>query len=178
MSQTNWNIDPVHSEIGFKVKHMMFTTVSGRFDKFTANVETTGDDFSTAKINFSAETESVNTNNADRDKHLKTGDFFLPEQYPNLTFTSTSIQKVSEDKYIVKGNMTIRDVSKEIELDADYSGLMKDPWGQTRAAFTLNSKINRKDFGLNWNAALEAGGVLVSDEVKILCDIQLIKAQA
>lgn len=175
MSKTIWKIDPAHSEIGFKVKHMMFTTVSGHFDKFSAEVETEGENFDSATINFTAETESINSNNADRDKHLRSVDFFEPEKYPHLTFKSTSMKKVNDDKYIITGVMTIKDVSKEIQLDADYSGLMKDPWGQTRAAFTLDTKINRKDFGLNWNAMLETGGVLVSDDVRILCDIQLIK---
>lgn len=175
MSKTIWKIDPSHSEIGFKVKHMMFTTVSGHFDNFTADVETEGENFDSATIKFTAETESINSNNADRDKHLRSADFFEPEKFPQLTFISSSMKKVSNDKYKVVGVMTIRDISKEIELDAEYSGLMKDPWGQTRAAFTLDTKINRKDFGLNWNAMLETGGVLVSDDVRILCDVQLIK---
>ncbi len=175
MSKVSWIIDPAHSEIGFKVKHMMFTTVSGHFDKFSAEIESDGDSFENASVDFKAETASVNTNNGDRDNHLRSADFFDSENYPSLLFKSDTIKKLSDNKYLVKGMMTIKDVSKEIELNADYSGLLKDPWGNSKAGFLLETTINRKDFGLTWNAALETGGVLVSEDVRIICEIQLQK---
>lgn len=175
MSKTKWVIDPPHSDIGFKVKHMMFTTVSGHFDKFAADVESDGDNFENATINFTAETASINTNSENRDAHLRSADFFDAENFPQLSFKSESFTKKAENLYTLVGTMTIKDVSEKVTLNAEYSGLMKDPWGGTRAGFSLEAKINRKDFGLNWNAALETGGVLVSDEVRLLCEIQLVK---
>ncbi|MCK6613563.1 MAG: YceI family protein [Ignavibacteriaceae bacterium] len=175
MAKSVWAIDPTHSEIGFKVKHMMFTNVSGKFSSFEASVENEDDKFETSAISFSADVNSIDTANADRDNHLRSGDFFEVEKFPKLTFVSTGITKVDDNNYKINGDFTIRDVTKNITLDAEYSGLMKDPWGNTKAGFSLSGKINRKDFGLTWNAALETGGVLVSDEVKLLCEVQVVK---
>lgn len=175
MAKSVWAVDPTHSEIGFKVKHMMFTNVSGKFNSFEASVENEDDKFETSRISFSADTTSIDTANTDRDAHLRSADFFEVEKFPKLSFVSTEIKKVEDNQYKVSGDFTIRDVTKSITLDAEYSGLMKDPWGNTKAAFSLSGKISRKDFGLLWNAALETGGVLVSDEVKLLSEVQLVK---
>jgi len=175
MSTTKWVIDPTHSEIGFKVKHMMFTNVSGKFQKFDASIETEGDDFEGAKIHFSGEIDSVSTGNADRDGHLLSADFFDAAQFPTITFESTSFTKVDEGDFELIGNLTLHGQTKSVKLAAEYSGQMKDPWGNTKAGFALSGKINRKDWGLNWNSALETGGVLVSEEVRLAVELQFIK---
>jgi polyisoprenoid-binding protein YceI len=175
MAKTTWAIDPTHSEIGFKVKHMMFTNVSGKFNAFSASVESEDDDFSTAAISFEAETSSVDTGNGDRDNHLKGADFFDSANYPQVTFAGKEMKKVSDGVYHLTGDLTMRGVTHPVTLEAEYGGLMKDPWGNTKAGFSLNGKINRKDFGLVWNAPLEAGGVLVSEEVKLQAEVQFVK---
>ena len=175
MATTTWAIDPTHTEIGFKVKHMMFTNVSGRFDQFNGSIETEGDDFSTAKASFEAETASINTGNADRDGHLKSADFFDAEAFPKVQFSAAKFEKVNDENYKIHGDLTVHGVTHPIALDAEYSGLLTDPWGNTKAAFNVNGKFSRKDFGLTWNAALETGGVLVSDEVKLNIEMQLVK---
>ncbi len=175
MAKSIWAIDPTHSEIGFKVKHMMFTNVSGHFTSFEAGIENEDDRFETSSIHFSADVNSINTNNTDRDNHLRSADFFDVEKFPKLTFITTSIQKLNEGEYKITGDLTIKDVTKSITLDTEYSGLMKDPWGNTKAGIAMQGKINRKDFGLSWNAALETGGVLVGEEIKLQAEVQLIK---
>lgn len=175
MATTKWSIDPTHSEIGFKVKHMMFTNVSGKFDAFEATAETEDENFETAQISFSAAADSVNTGNTDRDNHLKSGDFFDAAQHPKLEFRSTSFKKIDDENYELNGDLSLHGVTKSVKLDVEYGGIGKDPWGNTKAGFTLSGKFNRKDFGLTWNAALEAGGVLVSEEVRIHADVQLVK---
>ena len=172
---TVWTIDPTHSEIGFKVKHMMFTNVSGKFNVFEARIENEDDNFETSKIYFSADVNSIDSGNNDRDNHLRSGDFFDVEQFPKLTFESTSVQKINDGEYKITGDLTLRDVTKSIVLTADYGGLMKDPWGNTKVGLSLNGKINRKEFGLTWNAALESGGVLVGEDIKLVSEIQFIK---
>lgn len=172
MATTKWAIDPAHSEIGFKVKHMMFTNVSGNFEKFDASIETEGDDFSTAKFDFSGETSSITTGNADRDNHLKSADFFDAEQFSNLTFKSTSFDKISEGEYKLTGDLTLHGITKPVKLDVEFGGLAKDPWGNTKTGLSATGKINRKDWGLNWNSALETGGVLVGEEVKLNIELQ------
>jgi len=174
-SVSKWAIDPTHSEIGFKAKHLMITTVSGKFEKFQGEVETNGDDFHNAKINFSADVASITTGSEQRDGHLKGADFFQMEKYPQLTFTGSSFDKIKGNEFKLKGNLTINDVTKPIELQVEYSGTAKDPWGNTKAGFIVDGKLNRKDWGLNWNVALEAGGMLVSDEIKIHCEVQFAK---
>jgi polyisoprenoid-binding protein YceI len=177
-TNTKWAIDPSHSEVSFKVKHLMITNVKGVFKEFGGTVETVDSDFSTAKIDFWLNTASVDTSDAQRDGHLKSADFFESEKYGKITFTSTSFKKVDSENYILEGNLTIKDVTKPVKLDVEYAGIMKDPWGNAKAGFVINGKINRKEFGLNWNAALETGGVLVSEEVKINCEVQLLKQVA
>lgn len=175
MTKTTWNLDTTHSEIGFKVKHMMITNVSGSFGKFDATVETQGNDFSTANIEFNAELDSISTGNGDRDNHLKSGDFFDAAKYPRLGFVSTKLVKKDEGNFALHGDLTIRDVTKPVKLDVEFGGIGKDPWGNEKAGFTITGKINRTDFSLNWNAALETGGVLVSEKVKLYAEVQLIR---
>jgi len=174
MATTKWALDPTHSELQFKVKHLMITTVTGSIKSFSAELESEGDDFTNAAISFSGDINSIDTGNGDRDGHLKSGDFFDAEKYPAITFKSTSVEKDGSD-YIVKGDLTIKDVTKPVKLNAEFGGIATDPWGNTKAGFTLSGKINRTEFGLTWNAALETGGVMVSEEVKILGELQFVK---
>lgn len=174
MATTKWILDPAHSELQFKVKHLMITTVTGSFTTFKAELEAEDDDFETGKATFEAEVSSIHTGNADRDKHLVTGDFFDAEQYPTLKFDSTSLVKDGDD-YKLNGNLTIKDVTKSISLDVEYGGTAIDPWGNTKAGFTINGKIKRSNWGLTYNAALETGGVMLSDEVRILGELQFVK---
>lgn len=175
MATTKWTIDATHSEIGFKVKHMMFTNVSGKFNSYEGTISTEEDNFENASIEFSADINSIDTNNADRDNHLKSGDFFDVENHPKLTFQSTSFTKNGDD-YELVGDLSLKGVTKSVKLTTEFSGLMKDPWGNTKAGLNISGKINRKDWGLNWNSALETGGVLVGEEVRLNIEIQLIKA--
>lgn len=178
MSTTKWALDPSHSEVQFKVKHLMISTVTGHFKNFDASVETQGDDFSTAKINFTADVNSITTNNEQRDGHLKTGDFFEAEKHPQIKFESTRLEKAGDD-YKLHGNFTIRGVTKPVVLDVDYGGTTKDPWGNTRAGFEINGKINRKEFGMSFNAATETGGLVVGEDVKLHSNVEFVKqAQA
>nr|WP_294933992.1 YceI family protein [uncultured Flavobacterium sp.] len=175
MATTKWAIDPTHSAIGFKVKHMMFTNVSGKFEKYDATIITEDDDLSKATFEFAADINSIDTRNADRDTHLKSADFFDAENHPKMSFKSSSFTKIDDDDYEMAGDLTIRGVTKFVKLPAEFSGLMKDPWGNTKAGINISGKINRKDWGLNWNSALETGGVLVSEDVKLDIELQLIK---
>lgn len=175
MATTKWAIDPTHSEIGFKVKHMMFTNVSGKFLTFDATIETENEGFENAKINFTGAVASVNTGNADRDKHLQSADFFDAEQFPDITFQATSFTQKSGSDYEMVGDLSIHGVTKSVNLAADFGGTMQDPWGNTKVAFALEGKISRKDWGLTWNSALETGGVLVSDEVRLAIELQFVK---
>jgi polyisoprenoid-binding protein YceI len=175
MSTNKWVIDPTHSEIGFKVKHMMFTNVSGKFTKFDAAIETEGDDFENAKIEFTGAIDSIDTGNKDRDGHLLSADFFDAAQYPEIKFEAASFAKKDEGEYTLKGDLTLHGVTRPVSLDTEFSGQMKDPWGNTKAGFSLNGKINRKDWGLNWNSALETGGVLVGEEVRLVIELQFVK---
>lgn len=171
---TQWNVDPMHSEVGFKVRHMMITNVNGSFGTFNAKAQTEGDDFSTAQFEFEADINSINTGVADRDTHLKSDDFFNAEQFPKLTFKSTSVQKDGDD-LIIEGDMTIRDITKRIKLNGEFGGVAVDPYGQTKAGLTINGKIKRSEFGLTWSAVTEAGNVVVGDDIKLLNEIQLVK---
>jgi polyisoprenoid-binding protein YceI len=170
MSSIKWALDPTHSEVGFKVKHLMITNVSGGFSRFSAEAESTDESFNDAKIRFSADIDSINTGNEQRDTHLKSADFFDAASHPQLTITANGLKG---DK--LEATVSMHGVSKPVTLDVDFGGVAKDPWGNTKAGFTLSGKINRKDFGLNWNAPVEAGGVLVSEEVKLHAEIQLVK---
>ncbi len=173
--KTKWNIDASHSELLFKVKHLMITNVKGDFRKFTAEVDAANDDFTDAEIKLSIDAASVFTNNEDRDNHLRSADFFDSEKFPHITFESTSFKKVNGDDYKLTGFLTIKGISKEITLNAEFGGLNRDPWGNDKAGFSISGAFNRKDWGLNWNAALETGGVLVSDEVKMSAEVQFVK---
>lgn len=175
MATTKWAIDPTHSEIGFKVKHMMFTNVSGKFNTYDAEITTEGNDFSTANIRFSADIDSIDTNNADRDNHLKSGDFFDGESHPKMEFKSASFTKKDDENYELTGELTFKGISKTVQLPAELSPVMKDPWGNTKIGLNIYGKINRKDWGLNWNSALETGGVLVGEEVKLNIELQLLQ---
>ena len=175
MSTTKWVIDPTHSEIGFKVKHMMFTNVSGKFSKFDATIEAEDNDFENAKIEFTGAIDSITTGNPDRDTHLLSPDFFDAAQFPEIKFSATSFTKINEGEYELVGDLTLHGVTKSVKLAAEYGGLMKDPWGNTKMALALEGKINRKDWGLNWNSALETGGVLVSEEVRLNIELQFVQ---
>ncbi len=175
MNTTKWALDPTHSEVNFKIKHMMISNVTGSFTNFQATAETEGENFSNAKISFTTDVNSINTHNEQRDGHLKSADFFDTEKYPKITFEGTKFEKASDDEYALHGNLTIRDVTKPLSLKVDFGGIAKDPYGNTKAGFTLDGKINRKDFGLTWNAATEAGGLLVGEDLKIQAEIQLVK---
>jgi polyisoprenoid-binding protein YceI len=175
METIKWGLDPMHSEINFKVKHMMIANVTGGFTQFNVNAETNGNDFSGAKVNFTADVNSITTHNEQRDGHLKSADFFDAEKYPQISFESTGITKQSDEDYVMNGNLKIKDVTKPVNLHVNFGGIGKDPYGNTKAGFTIDGKINRKDFGLNWNAALETGGMLVGEELKIQAEIQLAK---
>jgi polyisoprenoid-binding protein YceI len=172
---STFKIDAAHSEITFKVKHLMITNVTGSFTKFDATMESNAADFSDATISFEADVNSISTNNEQRDAHLKSDDFFSAEKFPKLSFANGKLVKKSEDKYTLTGEFTIRDVTKTIELDVEYGGTMTDPWGQVKSGFEISGKINRKDFGLAWGAVTEAGGVVVSDEVKLHLAVQMVK---
>jgi len=175
MAITKWAIDPTHSEIGFKVKHMMFTNVSGKFLTYDATITTEGDDFENAAIEFSADIASIDTANADRDGHLRSGDFFDAENHPKLTFKASSFKKINDEKYEITGDLNIRGVAKTVTFPVEFSGILTDPWGNTKVGLSIEGKINRKDWGLNWNSALETGGVLVGEEVKLNIELQFAK---
>lgn len=175
MSTIKWAADPTHSEIVFKVKHMMITNVSGRFTSFEATAETEDENFSNPKISFSADVDSISTGSADRDGHLKSPDFFDAAQYPKLSFESTGFNKVDDEEYELTGDFTMHGVTKPVALKVEFPGIGKDPWGNIKAGFTITGKLNRKDWGLNWNAGLETGGVLVSEDVKLQAEVQMVK---
>lgn len=176
MSTTTWNIDPSHSEVSFKVRHLMISNVRGNFTKFSATATTEDDNFETAKITFEAEAASVTTHSEQRDAHIKSPDFFDTEKYPSVKFESTKMEKTGDKKYTLHGNLTINATTKPVHFNVELQGLGKDPWGQTKAGFEISGKINRTDFGLVWNAALESGGVLVSEEVSLHAEAQFVKA--
>jgi polyisoprenoid-binding protein YceI len=173
--KTKWAIDPAHTEVLFKVKHLVISTITGKFDKFEGTVYASKEDFSDAEAEFSADVDSINTNQPDRDGHLKTGDFFDAANHPKIYFKSTGIKKKGDNEYVLSGQLTIRGVAKLVDLDVEYGGTTKDPWGNTKAGFELTGKINRREFGLQWSAATEAGGLVVGDEVKLQIGVELVK---
>ena len=176
-STTKWVLDPTHSEIGFKIKHLMITNVSGNFNKFDVKAETKGEDFSNAKVSADIEVESINTNNAQRDAHLRAADFFEVEKFPLISFRSTGIQKLDEETYTLTGNLTIKETTKPVKLALEYGGVTKDPYGNYKAGFSITGKINRHEFGVSYNAVLETGGVALGEEIKINGEIQLVKQE-
>jgi polyisoprenoid-binding protein YceI len=176
LAKTKWGIDPVHTEISFKAKHLMITYIKGVFKEYDASIYTTGEDFMTAEIDVWINPASIDTGAADRDKHLKSADFFDVEKYKQIHFAGNTYEEVDKDgSYTLYGDLTIKDITKQVKLDVEFGGVMKDPWGNIKAGFSINGKINRNDWGLKWNAALEAGGVLVGEEVRISCEVQLVK---
>lgn len=177
-NKTKWVIDPMHSEIQFKVKHLVISTVTGTFHRFSGEVLTEGDDFSQAQVHLTLETNSISTNNEQRDGHLKSDDFFAADQYPHMTFKSTSVEKTGADTFRLHGDLTIRDVTRPVTLEVEQGGIAADMYGNTKAGFEVTGKINRKEFGLKWNGITEAGSVVVSDEVKILANVQFAKQQS
>ena len=173
--ETNWKIDNMHSIIGFKVRHMMISNITGSFGDFNADTTVVNDDFSTARFNFEASIDSINTGVADRDGHLKSADFFDSASYPKLTFHSESITKKSDSEFEVSGMMNIKGVEKPIVLSMDYAGIAVDPYGQTKAGMSLTGKVKRSDFGLTWSAVTEAGNIVLADDIHLNCEIQLVK---
>jgi polyisoprenoid-binding protein YceI len=172
---STYKIDAAHSEITFKVKHLMITNVTGGFTKFDATMESAAADFSDATISFEADVNSISTNNADRDGHLKSDDFFSAEKFPTLSFKSTSFKSNGGSDYTLNGDLTIRDVTKSVSFPVEYGGTATDPYGQVKSGFEIAGKFNRSEFGLTWSAVTEAGGVMVSDEVKLNLSVQMIK---
>lgn len=169
-AKTTWAIDPSHSEITFKIKHMMISTVSGHFGKFDAYIEAANDDFKDATASVDIQIDSINTNDKNRDAHLQSEEFFDAAKFPKMTFKSTSF-----DGKKLTGDLTIKGTTKEVALDVDFNGTATDPYGQTKAGFEITGEISRKAFGLTWNAVTEAGSVVVSDNVKIIIDAQFTK---
>jgi polyisoprenoid-binding protein YceI len=176
ITKTRWKVDLPNSQIGFMVKHFMFTNVKGRFKEYDTSIYTTDNDFSTAKIDFWLNPESIDTGNEQKDAHLKSSDFFDVKKYKEISFTSTTLVELIRNKrYMLYGELAMKGISRQIRLEVETGGRLKDPWGIERVLFNINGKINRKDWGLNWNAVLETGGVLISDEVCINCEVQLIR---
>ncbi|MBL7862866.1 MAG: YceI family protein [Cyclobacteriaceae bacterium] len=174
LTTTKWGIDTTHTEVQFKVKHLVISTVTGFFKKFSGSVESETENFDGAAVTFNLDVNSIDTNQNDRDAHLKSPDFFAAEQYPTIDFVGT-LKKTTGTNYKLEGALTLRGTTKAVVLDAEFGGTMVDPWGNTKAGFEINGKINRKDFGLNWNALTEAGGMVVSEDVKIHINAELTK---
>ena len=178
MATTKWALDPTHAEIQFKVKHLMISTVTGHFREFEGEVETEGEDFTTAKVRFSANIKSISTNNEQRDAHLQQGDFFDAEHHPQLTFVSDRLERVDEENFKLYGTLTMRGVSKPVVLNAEYGGLVQDPWGNTRVGFSVTGKINRQDFGVSFSAVTETGGLLLGNDVSLIANVEYVKQAA
>lgn len=174
--KTLWSVDPSHSEVTFKVKHLMIANVTGFMTDYAIDVETEGDDFTTTKVTFKGKTASISTGNDQRDAHLASEDFFDVEKFPEITFRSISYEKIDYGNFRLHGDLTIRGITKKIVLNVVFGGIQKDPYGNTKAGFSITGTINRKDYDLSWNAILESGGVMVSDEVHVSCEVELIKS--
>jgi polyisoprenoid-binding protein YceI len=178
MAKTKWLLDPTHSELGFKIKHLMITNVSGFFTSFQVEGETDNDDFSTAKIQLKADMNSIDTNNEQRDAHLRNSDFFAADKHPEMVFESTGVEKVDSENFHLYGNLTLKNITNPVKLDVEYSGITKDPWGGERVGFVVTGKIKRSQWGVNFNGVLETGGAMLGEEVKIQSEIQLVKQPA
>lgn len=176
--KTNWNIDGAHSGINFSIRHMVVSKVRGRFGKFAGNLDLDDADLTKSTLSVTIDASSIDTGVGQRDDHLRGPEFFGAEQFPELRFHSQRIERLGKDAYRVIGDLTIRDVTREVALDVEYGGKGKDPWGNERVAFSAKAAIDRTDFGLKWNQVLEAGGVLVGDTVQIELDVQAVKAAA
>jgi polyisoprenoid-binding protein YceI len=178
MENTHWTIDPAHSAVQFKIKHLMIATLTGSFNSISGNVEATNDNFENAKFSFEANTDSIDTNDEKRDTHLKSMDFFESEKFPKLSFISNKFTKKRDNEFELSGNLTIRDITKLVLLDVKYGGIATDPWGNVKAGFELKGTINRRDYGLVWNAKIESGGTMLSEEVMVIANIELVKKQS
>jgi polyisoprenoid-binding protein YceI len=174
---TNWNLDKTHSSVKFSVDHLVISEVEGNFKMFEGSMKDAGTDFSGAKINFTVDVNSINTDDEKRDGHLKGADFFDAEKFPQMKFVSSNFKKVAEKKYLLQGDLTIRDVTKKVNLMVNYGGTTKDPWGNIKAGFKATTKISRKDYGLKWNTLTEAGGAVVGDEVRIQVNVEFAQAK-
>jgi polyisoprenoid-binding protein YceI len=178
MAKTKWLLDPKHSELGFKIKHLMITNVTGFFNNFQVEGETNNDDFSTAKIRLKAEMNSIHTNNEQRDAHLRNADFFEADKHPEMIFESTGVEKIDNENFRLFGNLVLKGITNPVQLHVEFNGITKDPWGTEKAGFTVTGKINRSQWGVNFNGVLETGGALLGEEVKILSEIQLVRQTA
>ena len=177
MKTTKWLLDATHSELTFRIKHLMISNISGAFKNFSAKVETEGTDFSKANISLIAEMNSVSTNNEQRDVHLRSSDFFEVEKFPQLKFTSTRIEQTADESFNLRGNLTMKGVTKPVKLTMEFNGIVKDPYGQEKAGFLVSGKIKRSDWGINLNVALETGGLMLGDDVRIQSEVQFIRQE-
>jgi len=175
IQKTKWAIDPMHSEVQFKVKHLLISTVTGSFKSFNGSATTKNENFEDAEIHFSLDVNSIDTNQEMRDKHLKAADFFEAEKHPRIDFQSTSFKKAKGDEYILTGNLSMKGVTKQIVLKAEFGGVAKDGQGNFKAGFEVSGIINRKDFGVSYNALTETGGLALGEEVKLIANLQLAK---
>ncbi len=175
MNTTKWAIDAAHSELHFKVRHLLVSNVTGQFKNFTASVETNGDDITTAKVHFSADVDSISTNNEQRDAHLKNTDFFDSPNHLQITFEGEKLEKSGLDEYKLHGTLTMRGVSKPVTLNVEFGGIVQDPWGLTRSGFSVTGKINRKDYGVSFSMVSETGGLLLGEEVTISANVEFVK---
>lgn len=171
-SIATYAVDPSHSRVGFTARHLGFSKVRGSFEQFEGTIRVADNDLSTLEVEATIQAATVTTNDAKRDDHLRTGDFLLVESHPTITFKSTGVKSVSGNSFVLEGEFTLRGVTKTVELEGEFLGKGKDPWGNERAAFEARTRINRKEYGVNWNAVLETGGFLVSDDVDINLEIQ------
>ena len=174
MKTTLWSVDPKHSEIGFKVKHMMITNVSGQIREYEASMKVADTNFDTASFSFSGHTASLTTHNEARDKHLMSAEFFNAEKFPTIAFKSTGLVRKNDDEFELTGDLAMHGITKQVKLKAEFGGIATDPWGVSKSAFVITGKINRKDWELNYNAALETGGVLISEDVQLFIELQFI----
>jgi polyisoprenoid-binding protein YceI len=178
MNNTKWNIDAAHSGINFSVRHMVVSKVRGRFGKYSGTITLDETDITRSSVEVSLDASSIDTGVAERDTHLRSADFFDVEKFPELRFRSQRIERVDDTRYRIIGELTIRDVKREVALDAEYGGRGKDPWGNERVGFVAKTSIDRKEFGLTWNQTLETGGILVGDRIEIDLDVQGVRAAA
>jgi len=178
MKTTKWVLDPTHSELSFKIRHLMISNVSGSIKDFQVSAETRDDDFSTAQISVVGDMASVSTNQEQRDTHLRTADFFEVEKHPQFQFKSTRIEKAGDGTFALYGDLTLKGITKPVQLNVEFNGIAKDPWGNEKAGFLITGRINRSEWGVNFNGVLETGGVMLSDEIKINSEIQMVKQVA
>lgn len=175
ITKTKWAVDPLHSEVHFKVKHLVISTVTGSFKSFHGELDTDGDDFNNGTISFTMDVNSIDTNQPHRDEHLKNGDFFDAPTYPEINFESTSFQKNTDGDYKLEGNLTMKGVTKPVHLNVEYGGSEKDQRGNIKHGFEVTGKINRKEFGLTYNALTETGGLALGEDIKLIANIQIAK---